>query len=162
MSEHQADSISWCTVCCLGPWLTVGSRAFCGRAGGKEAVTPPSVVVVGVGGRAGWSRQVQHESTLAMAAFCWAASGWAQGLKVLGTLLSVYFLPGFCTHCGFLLEGLQWELWGPLWGAGLYLWESLGSADGLQPAARTLVPEFPPPVPMLNSYAVGSGLSSST
>lgn len=97
-----------------------------------------------------------------MAAFCWAASGWAQGLKVLGTLLSVYFLPGFCTHCGFLLEGLQWELWGPLWGAGLHLWESLGSADGLQPAARTLVPEFPPPVPMLNSYAVGSGLSSST
>lgn len=78
------------------------------------------------------------------------------------SLLSVYFLPGFCTHCGFLLEELQWELWGLLWGAGLHLWESLGSADGLQPAARTLVPEFPPPALMLNSYAVGSGLSSST
>lgn len=42
--------------------------------------------------------------------------GWAQGPKVLGTSLSVYFLPGFRTHCGFHLEVLQWELWGLLWG----------------------------------------------
>lgn len=46
----------------------------------------------------------------------WGCLRLGPGPEVPGTWISVYFLPGFCTHCGLHLEVLQWELWGLLWG----------------------------------------------
>lgn len=59
-----------------------------------------------------------------------------------GTLLSVYFLPGFCTDCGFHLERLQWELRACSggWAASV---GKFGFSRWLTAAAKTLVPEFP-------------------
>lgn len=112
VSQQQAACLSCAQPALSVPWRLMGSRAFSWWAQrGREAAGSAL-------GAPGWSRQARQESTLLLAAFHWAASGWAQGLEVLGTLLSVYFLPGFCTHCGFHLEGLQWEPWGLLWGLG--------------------------------------------
>lgn len=86
----------------------------------------------------------RQESALVGATSLRAAPGWAQGLEVLGPLLSVYFLRGFYSIVVSTWKGCSGNC-GPALGAGLRLWEA-GPAATLPMKvwnSADPVPEFP-------------------